>query len=367
MPDEGQLAAQTAHAARLPPLVMRCGAFGDMVLLTVLLRQLHLRFGQPVDVIASGPWTEPLLESESALGRLFMIRSRRTPYWLSVQQRRLVAWLRERGSGPTWFCDRGEGRGLLSLAGIPDDYVCDTNAYTWTPGETFTDRYLRLGSYTPKAFEGILPAAKPGIPSAARLNISPAAQRELESWLDARGLSGRQVMMIHPGSRHIARRWLRPRSGTSKYWPEEHWAKVVGAVREVCPEHAILFSGTRAERRFNADIIHRAGVGDTHNIADDLSVRALLALLQRAHSMISVDTGPAHAAAALGCPTVALFGTAPAHLYRPGGTATPAVALTGTVAGQQNILGIAPQTVIDSWLDLVRAVPDTVARFHGQI
>ncbi|MGH8322350.1 MAG: glycosyltransferase family 9 protein, partial [Steroidobacteraceae bacterium] len=79
-------------------------------------------------------------------------------------------------------------------------------------------------------------------------------------------------------------------------------------------------------------------------------------LLQRAHSMISVDTGPAHAAAALGCPTVALFGTAPPDLYRPGGATTPAIALTGTVAGQQNILGIAPQTVLDSWLELLHTV-----------
>lgn len=111
----GQQVPTTARAAEIPPLVMRCGAFGDIVLLTVLLRQLHLRFGKPVDVISSGPWTQPLLEAESAVGRLFIIRSRRTPYWLSVQQKRLVAWLRERGAGPTWFCDRGEGRGLLSL------------------------------------------------------------------------------------------------------------------------------------------------------------------------------------------------------------------------------------------------------------
>jgi Glycosyltransferase family 9 (heptosyltransferase) len=356
MSDQSQPLAPTARAAEIRPLVMRCGAFGDIVLLTVLLKQLHLRFGKPVDVISSGPWTEPLLESESALGRLFIIRSRRTPYWLSVQQRRLVAWLRERGSGPTWFCDRGEGRGLLSLAGIPDDYICDTNAYKWVKGETFADRYLRFGSYTPKAFEGLLPAARPGIASAARLNITPEARRELESWLERRRLAGRQFVIVHPGSRHIARRWLRPRSGTSKYWPEERWAKVVTAIHDVCPEHAILFSGTRAERRFNAAIIRRAAVPDAHNVADDLSVRTLLALLQRAHSMISVDTGPAHAAAALGCPTVALFGTASPDLYRPGGTTTPAVALTSTVAGEQNILGISPETVIESWLELLKTV-----------
>jgi ADP-heptose:LPS heptosyltransferase len=348
-----QLRPSTARAAEVRPLVMRCGAFGDMVLLTVLLQQLSLRFGKPVDVISSGPWTQPLLESESAVGRLFIIRSRRTPYWLSLQQQRLVAWLRERGSGPTWFCDRGEGRGLLSLAGIPADYICDTNAYTWAPTDTFADRYLRLGSYTPKAFEGLLPPAKPGVPAAAHLNIAPAALRELEVWLAERQLTGRQFVIVHPGSRHIARRWLRPRSGASKYWPEEHWAKVVTAIRDVCPDHAILFSGTRAEGRFNAAIIRRAAVPDAFNVADALSVRTLLALLQRAHSMISVDTGPAHAAAALGCPTVALFGTASPYLYRPGGTTTPAIALTGTVDGRRSILGITPQAVIDGWLDLL--------------
>ena len=347
-------APSTARAAEVPPLVMRCGAFGDMVLLTVLLRQLHLRFGKPVDVISSGPWTQPLLESENALGRLFLLRSRRTPYWLSREQHRLVAWLRERGSGPTWFCDRGEGRHLLTLAGIPADYICDTNAYTWTQGETFADRYLRFGSYSPKAFEGLLPAAKPGVPPAAHLNIAPGAAGELEAWLARRRLTGREFMIVHPGSRHIARRWLRPRSGTSKYWPEEHWAKVVATVRETYPSLAILFSGTRAEGRFNAAIIRRSGVRDAHNIADGLSVRTLLALLQRAHSMISVDTGPAHAAAALGCPTVALFGTASPQLYRPGGTTTPAVTLTGQVDGKASILGITPERVVDSWLELLK-------------
>ena len=351
-----QLAPPTARAAEVRPLVMRCGAFGDIVLLTVLLRQLHLRFGKPVDVISSGPWTPPLLEGESAVGHLFMIRSRRTPYWLSAQQRQLVRWLRERGSGPTWFCDRGEGRGLLTRGGIPDDYICDTNDYESIPGETFTDRYLRLGSYTPKAFEGLLPEARPGVPSAARLNIPQAAWGDLESWLAQRQLTGRQFVVIHPGSRHIARRALRPRSGTTKYWPEDDWAKVVRGVRDACPTHAILFSGTRAESRFNAEIIRRAGVGDVLNVADQLSVRTLLPLLKRAHSVISVDTGPAHAAAALGCPTVALFGTAPPVLYRPGGTLTPAVALTGMVDGKQNIRGINPETVIESWLGLLGTV-----------
>jgi ADP-heptose:LPS heptosyltransferase len=350
-------AAPTAAraAAQRPPLVMRCGAFGDMVLLTVLLERLHVRFGQRVDVIASGPWSEPLLAGHSAVGRLFLLRSRRTPYWLSPAQRSLVALLRARGAGPTWFCDRGEGRGLLARAGIPDEYICDSTAFPFTVGENFADRYLRLGAFTPPAFLGLVPEAPPGGARAARLEVAESARRELDGWLARRGLLGRRFMVVHPGSRHVARRRLRRRSGASKYWPEARWAEVVRAVRGHRPGEAIIFSGTQAERSLNERVMRIAGVTDVHNAAGDLPVARLLPLLERASSLISVDTGPAHAAAALGCPTIALFGHIDPWLYRPGGATTPAATLTGRVEGVPSILGIEPSRVIAAWLELTQS------------
>src|SRR5205814_6465467 len=83
-------------------------------------------------------------------------------------------------------------------------------------------------------------------------------------------------------------------------------------------------------------------------------VRTLLPLLARAHSMISIDTGPAHAAAALGTPTVALFGKQNSVLFRPGGPTTPAVAVTGSVDGVQDIMGITAEAVIAAWSAVVR-------------
>ena len=344
------------EAQRMPqrvPLVMRCGAFGDMVLLTVLLEQLRARFGAPVDVIASGPWSEPLLAGHRAVGRLFILRSRRTPYWLSATQQRLVRWLRARGAGPTWFCDRGEGRELLARGGIPADYICDSTEYPFVDGENFADRYLRLGALTPAAFSGLLPPAVAGVPRAAHLEIADAARRELDTWLAGRGLSGRSFMVIHPGSRHVARRRLRSRAGAAKYWPEERWAEVARAVRARCPEQAIIFSGTGAESSLIADVLRLARITDAVNAADDLPVTRLLALLERAESFIAVDTGPAHAAAALGCPTVALFGHIDPWLYRPGGATTPAVTLTGTVDGKPDMLGIEAGRVIRAWEGLI--------------
>lgn len=342
---------------QLRPLVMRFGAFGDIVLLTVLLRHLHARFGKPVDLISSGPWTQPLLDGQASVGRIFLIRSRRTPYWLSLHQKQLVAWLRARGPGPTWFCDIGPGKALLERAGIPDSFICDSRAMPWQPGESFADRYIRLGNQTPPAFEGQIPPPISGSERAARIDVTAMARAEAEGWLARRNLSGRPFLVVHPGSRHVARRWLRSRAGASKYWPEQRWGDVVRALRDLRPDHAILLSGTPAEYRLNSDIMACAGVREVFNVADDLPIRVLLPLLERAAGMISVDTGPAHAAAALGCPTVALFGTANAELFRPGGATTPAIALTGTVEGRQNILGISAEAVITAWQDLVRS-PD---------
>lgn len=332
---------------------MRCGAFGDMVLLTVLLTQLRARFSTAVDVIASGPWCEPLLGSHPALGRLMLVRSRRTPYWLSRDQQALVSALRERGAGPTWFCDRGEGRALLARAGIPDGYVCDSTHYPFLTGENFADRYLRLGAETPAAFSGLLPAAAPGGERAAQLVVAPGAREDLDAWLARRAIAAPWVV-FHPGSRRVARRRLRARSGAAKYWPEERWAEVVRAVRAHRPDHALVFSGTHAEASLNDDILRRAGVSNVHNAAGDLPITRLLALLAQAASLIAVDTGPAHAAAALGCPTVALFGHIDPWLYRPGGATTPAATVTGTVDGQPSILGIKSGKVIDVWLALTQ-------------
>jgi ADP-heptose:LPS heptosyltransferase len=342
-------------AADLPPLVMRFGAFGDMVLLTILLRHLYERFGKPVDVISSGPWTPPLLEGQPWLGRLFIVRSRRTPYWLSLDQQRLVSWMRERGPGPTWFCDRHLGKDLLHRGGIPDEYICDSRSFNWRPDEGFADRYVRLGNESPAAFAGRLPAPRPASSRAAELLVTNAARTEADEWLARRGLAGRPYIVVHPGSRHIARRTLRSRVGTGKYWPEARWAQVIQSLRNLRPDHALLLTGTRAEWKFNAAIVDCSGATDVHNVADELPVRTLLPLLERAQSMISVDTGPAHAAAALGTPTVALFGPENSILFRPGGATTHAVALTGIVNGVQNILGITPASVIAAWLDLVRS------------
>lgn len=335
---------------RVRPLVMRCGAFGDMVLLTPLLRQLHLRFGAPVDVISSGPWTLPLLEGQPGVGELKVIGSRKTPYWFDSQQRALVSWLRERGPGPTWYCDPGAGRDLLRRGGIPDSFVCDANDLPWVPGQHFVERWIEFASHTPAAFEGKLPPIPASGPIDAALEIAPGSRARLDEWLAARGLAGRPLILIQAGNKRTMRRLRRKRATNTKYWPEDRWAEVIREMRAACPDHAVLLLGVPSEAAMNEEIKTLAATTDVHNVANDLSIPILLPLLERASSLVSVDTGPAHAAAALRCPTVVLFGESDPALYRPGGITTPVTVLTGEIEGRRNILGIDAQAVIRAWL-----------------
>ena len=68
-----------------------------MVLITALIRALHARFGEPVDIVTSGPWSIPLLEGQPGVGEILCVRSRKTPYWLAPDQHRVVRRLRSRG------------------------------------------------------------------------------------------------------------------------------------------------------------------------------------------------------------------------------------------------------------------------------
>ena len=87
------------------PLIVRTGAFGDVVLLTTLIHLLSARYGSPVDVIGADAWTQALLADDPAVAEVRLLTSRNTPYALNPSQWRVARWLRQRGRGPVYMCD----------------------------------------------------------------------------------------------------------------------------------------------------------------------------------------------------------------------------------------------------------------------
>lgn len=341
------------------PLVVRCGAFGDMVLVMALIRDLSARFDAPVDVLTSGPWSEPLLRGQSGVGDIVSVRSRKTPYWLSSDQQRAVSWLRQRGAGPTWCCDGNDAvQPMLSRAGVPSEFIVDSRNYPLLAGEHATEQWRRLARILPSAGVATAVASLGFEPGGARLDIAADQLADLDSWWRARQMPDVPFIAIQIGNKRTMRRGLRRLAENTKYWPSERWAEVLRHVRACQPAHAIVMLGTGPEDRLNEQIRSLAGINGIYNVADDLPIARLIALLSRAQGLITVDSGPAHAAAAVGCPLVVLFGQASTTLYRPWGSAGADVkVLTGRVNGEASMLGIATKEVMEAWDALVLRVP----------
>jgi glycosyl transferase family 9 (putative heptosyltransferase) len=331
-----------------------------MVLLTALIRPLHARFGEPVDIVTSGPWSAPLLEGQPGVGEILSVRSRKTPYWLAPDQHRVVRRLRSRGAGPTWFCDANQAaRPMLERAGIPEEYIVDVRDHPLEAGEHATEQWRRLAGMSPEG-----PSVPPPLPAGtvapgAYLRVSSSQQADLDRWLEARGLAGAPLILVQAGNKRTMRGGLRRLAVNHKYWPTERWGAVMLYLRARCPAYRIVLLGTGPEYRVNEELIAAARIPDVCNAADDLPIPRLVALLSRAAGLVTVDSGPAHAAAAVGCPLAVLFGRASPALYRPWGTSGADVkVLTGRVDGEPSMLGITAAEVIEAWSTLRLKVAD---------
>ena len=92
-----------------------------------------------------------------------------------------------------------------------------------------------------------------------------------------------------------------------KAWTSEGWADLARALRESAMTVVIAGGGSQEERDYIAGLAPSLPEG-TVNIAGKVDLAALAWILSRAKLYVGTDTAVTHMAAALGVPTVALFG-----------------------------------------------------------
>ena len=137
------------------------------------------------------------------------------------------------------------------------------------------------------------------------LAVSPHARREAKRWLAGRlRETGGLPVVLHVGS-----------GGEWKCWPAEHFA---GLARWLTAQGAqvILIQGPADERASHATCERLppnipAAVGRFENLEN------AAALISRAALYVGNDSGITHLAAALGAPTVAVFGPTDPMVWRP--------------------------------------------------
>lgn len=339
------------------PLIVRIGALGDMVLMTVAVRLLHERIGEPVDILGSGDWTVPLLQGQPGVGRIYLLHSRSRPFLLSANQWKLVRTLRERGSGPTWLFDAhtDKSRWLLRRAGWDADELALLPQLPDIPGEHFCDHWQRFALLDPPVLGGAHHPAPPH-PAQPQLQVSAEIRAELSAWLRRLGIADRPWILVQVGNKRTMRRGARQRPSNTKYWPEERWAEVLQGLHALHADCALLLLGVRQETALNERIRSLASIPHVYNLAPQMTVTRLMALARGAVGMLSVDTGPAHVAAAVGARVLTLFDSVEKRaMYAPRGPGAIVRCLTVPFEGRPSLLGISPAQVLQTWGELMMA------------
>ena len=185
----------------------------------------------------------------------------------------------------------------------------------WFWRARFTHFY-RLPKRTPRhAVEANLDALRrigiyPDAPD-KKLVLVPgsAAEARVEALLREHRLEPRDFVHAHPGSRWMFKCWPADRSAAL-------FRRIVGA------GHRLVVTGApdAGERDLVASILAALDQETRGRIVDligALSLPELAALTACARAFVGVDTAPMHIAAAMGTPTLALFGPSGEHEWGP--------------------------------------------------
>lgn len=296
--------SQRASAHRL--LLIRPDHLGD-VLLTMPAIQA-LRATNPYTELHAlvGPWSAEAIASYPEVDQVLTLSfpgfsrepklSWRSPYEIAAAAARHLRRIGY-GSAIIFRPDHWWGALVAKLAGIPERIGYDlpdvapflTTAVAYQPLHA-VQQSMRLV----ERWCGPLP------PSQVRyyFPVDAASQAYVDGYLQEWGIPpSRALVCIHPGSGT----WV-------KQWQEDRWARVADTLSEQL-DAAIVFSGGDHElamvQRIAAQMRHPACI-----MAGDTRINQLAALFRRARIVLGPDSGPLHLAAAVGSPTVALFGPA---------------------------------------------------------
>ena len=347
-------ASGVTGAKAISPVVIRYGRVGDMVMQEPLLRSLHRRYGLPCILVTTGAWSPAIFRASPHVATTTVLRGRHRPFVLSPDRWKLVAMLRHH-EGPIYVSEDIERqldriRRLLRYAGVPPERCVFLEDIRSTD-EHVVDRLLCLAACTPAAWSPTnypQPAGK--ILPIPTLGVRPEDRVACETWLRDSGWAGRPIVLLQPGSKH-AIKWGRQRNN-AKAWPSERWTELVGLLSSHVQHGVFLLCGSRQERSFlNALRDRSSTAGVTMGVAD-VPLQRLMSLMCVAHSMVSVDTGPAHLAAALGCPLVVIYGSEPRRLWSRRSIVPDSVMELGGPPDHARADAIATSAVFEAWRSL---------------
>jgi heptosyltransferase II len=142
------------------------------------------------------------------------------------------------------------------------------------------------------------------------LHVTEEDRVILRQWLRNNEIhNGNRIVVIHPGSGE---------RGKTRRWPEESFIELTNLLLKNS-DSIVIVCGSEKEKSLTDSICSNVSNDRAMSVAGELPIRILAALLCQTDLFIGNDTGPMHLAAAMGTPTIGLFGPETPVRYGPFG------------------------------------------------
>ncbi len=289
-------------------LLIRPDHLGDLLFLTPTLRALRQTLPHAHISLMIGEWSRPIVANNPHIDEIltcdfpgFTRRPKPSPiqpYAYLLAQAKI---LRQHQFEKTVILrfDHWWGAFLASLARIPHriGYATPSVAPFLTRSLPYIEnRHEVLQNWHLANFAATQNSTVPQSPGNLAFFISNDDKIWAKNWLDKQGIKNtRPIIVIHPGA-----------GAKVKLWRNTAWAKLIDALATSHRAQFIL-SGSPAEISLCQNIAAQS-TAPVHLAAGETSLGQIAALMAHAALVIGTDTGPVKLAAAVGTPTLSLYG-----------------------------------------------------------
>lgn len=279
-------------------LVIRPGAIGDTILTLPTIQNLTRKGYQGHVELMGSPAIIDWLVGRSAVASTS-----------SFDRRDFTGLFAEQGALPTSASDYLSGFDLVlnyaSSAG--DAFSRNLRGRASQVLELYVQpavlprEHISIYLQRPLAALGIQPSF-----DAPHIRLLSSDQRAASEWLQSRQAFGRRLIAVHPGS-----------GSRHKNWPAERFAEVVRVWAGRPDTRVVLIRGP-ADGTAVAELTN-ATRGVDLLLVEQPALPVLAALLEHCQVYVGNDSGVSHLAAAMGTPSVVLFGPTDARIWAPQG------------------------------------------------